>query len=307
MTAIVHDAREQWLIRRKELIGASDVAAILGEDPRRGALAVYAEKIGALEPQADNDWLAFGRDVEGAIAKGYARRTGRPVEDLGAFEIQTHPDIPWLGATLDRVTAGSEAFPAPAPGRGPLQLKAVGGRAVAEWKGREPVHYVIQVQIEIACTGAQWGALGALFHGIDIEPRDVPRSDRFIAAAIPRLEEFRWRVLNRMPPEEADGLESTGRALRALFAEGDGKTIALDHEALDLANRLATAKHRIAIEEDEAEDIANTLRLRIGAATFGALPDGSYLTLKESSRKGYEVKPKKFRALRRWTPRLQRR
>ena len=38
--AIIHDKREQWLAARRECLTASDVAAVLGEDPRRGPLAV---------------------------------------------------------------------------------------------------------------------------------------------------------------------------------------------------------------------------------------------------------------------------
>ena len=47
--AIVRSPRDAWLAERRKGIGASDVAAILGEDPRRSALSVYAEKIDDIE------------------------------------------------------------------------------------------------------------------------------------------------------------------------------------------------------------------------------------------------------------------
>jgi putative phage-type endonuclease len=169
VTEILSDPRALWLKERRTIVTASDAAAILGEDPRRGGLAIYAEKIGALS-QADEDWLAFGRDVEGAVANGYARRTGRPVHDLGAFEIQRHPALPWLGATLDRITEGTGELPAPAADPGPLECKAVTSRHVraAAFEREPPIAYQIQLQVQMACTGATWGSLVALVGGIQV-------------------------------------------------------------------------------------------------------------------------------------------
>jgi predicted phage-related endonuclease len=286
-------------------VTASDAAAVLGADPRRSALAVYAEKVGAIDPPEDEDWLAFGRDVEGAIAKGYTRKTGRPARDLG-LEIQAHPDLPWLGATLDRVTEGSAQLPAPAAGPGPLELKAVGGRSVVEWKDREPTHYVIQVQIQIAVTCAAWGSLAPMFNGLAIEARDQLRNDRFLAAALPRLEEFHLRVLRRDPPEETDALPATAEALRALFP-GNGLTVAMDPDTLNLVDRWERAKWNANAACLEADEIENRLRRQLAGATFGALTDGTFLRLAETHRSGYTVAPTTYTTLRRFRPRMRRR
>lgn len=299
------DARADWLARRRELVTASDAAAILGADPRRGPLAIYAEKVGAIVSDEDHDWLAFGRDVEGAIAKGYTRKTGRPARDLGGFEIQIHRELPWLGATLDRETEGSEQLPAPAAGPAPLEIKAVGGRAVADWKDQEPVWYVVQVQIQMAVTGAAWGSLAPMFHGLTIEARDQLRNDRFLAAALPRLEEFHLRVLRRDPPEETDALPATSAALRALFP-GDGTTAELDQAALDDVATWERAKHEAVKHEREADELENALRRRLAGATFGRMPDGTYLHLATTKRKGFTVAPTTYTTLRRFRPRLRR-
>jgi len=57
--------REQWLEKRRGCLGASDVAAVLGADPRRGQLAVYEAKVTGHSTE-DNRWMKFGRDIEGA-------------------------------------------------------------------------------------------------------------------------------------------------------------------------------------------------------------------------------------------------
>lgn len=303
---VLGDATERWHSERAGLVTASDCAAILRADPRRGPLFVYAQKTGAIPPPEDQDWLAFGRDVEGAIAKGYTRKTGRPTRDLGLV-IQRHPDFPWLGATWDRETEGSEQLPAPAPGPGPLEAKAVGGIAVREWEDTEPTHYVIQLNIQMFVRSSLWGSLAPMFHGQTIEARDHVRNDRFLASAIPALEEFHWRVQRREPPEETDGLATTSRALRALFP-GNGETVALnDDDVLGLVAQWNRAKAQKNASEREAEEIANALLRRMGGATFAWLRDGSRLDILQRKRRGYTVEPTTYTVLDHTWPRMRRR
>lgn len=303
---IVGDARQQWLAERRSKITASDAAAILGRDPRRGPLSVWAEKIGALEP-ADAPWMRRGRRFEAPIAEEYAEETGRPVYAPDPYAIRIHPDIPWLGATLDRETEGCEASPAPAAGRGPLELKNVSGLKAKEWRAEPPPHYLIQVQVQIACTGAEWASLAALIGGLSIAWVDVPRHDRFIAAMLPKLEEFRWYVEKREPPPVTDALPSTSAVLAALYAAEDGETVELDREAQDLADELDAARldRRAAMTRERAA--ANKLKSRLAAASFGKLPDGSYLYLTSVEREAYEVAETSYRQLSRRWPRIPRR
>lgn len=302
-------ARERWKAARRGGVTASDCAAILGYVEGRSALSVYAEKVGALEPD-EEDYMAFGRDVEGAIAKAYTRRTGRIAVDLGANVIQWHPDIPWLGATLDRQTAGNAEHPAPADGPGPLECKAVAGMKARDWEEEPPVMFQIQVQIQMACTGADWGSLVALFGGIQVAWKDLLRNDRFIALALPKLEEFWWRVQRREPPEEVDAKAATTDALKALYATADGSSVDLDEEARKLADAWESACVREKVFKDEAALLENKLRRLIGPHTLANLPDGTWLKAPVTNVKGHAQKavdPYSYRRITRGRPRLLRR
>jgi putative phage-type endonuclease len=303
---VLGDPRERWLARRREIpVTASDVPAILGVDPRRGAFAVWAEKMGFVEPE-DKPWMRRGRRFEGPIAEEYAEETGRPVFAPDPFEIITHPDIPWIGCTLDRETEGSVAHPAPGPGRAPLELKNVSGLKAKEWRDEPPRHYLLQVQVQMACTRAQWASLAALIGGLSIAWVDVPRHDRVLAAMMRRLERFRWHVQTKTPPE-ADALPGTSAVLAALYAEENGKTVDLPADAVDLAEALARARYDVGVARTAERQAANKLKALMGKATFGSLPDGSYLSLKTIERDAYEVEETSYRQLRRFWPRLRRR
>jgi predicted phage-related endonuclease len=264
---------------------------------------VYASKVADIEMEETLP-MRRGRRWEAVIADEYSEQTGRQVADLGGYLIQRHPDVPWLGASLDRVTSISQSVPNPGE-RAPLEIKMALGSPAA-WKDGPPLGFLVQVQIEVACYGASWGALAGLVGPGPLDVTDHPRNDSFLAAALPKLEEFWFRVQRRQPPP-ADALPGTTAAIKKLWADEDGTTVALDMETQAMVLELELARDAAAKNEKRTQGIENELRRRLGSASFGALADGSFLTARETHRSGYTVEPTTYRALRRWWPRLKRR
>lgn len=306
--------REAWLKERRLGVGASDVPAILGEDPRKGAFAVWESKVNDKPSQEDEEsWLTFGRDVEAAIARGYSRKTGRAILPRQEFEIVKHPDLPILGATLDFEIDPSENYPAPAGivgAPGVLETKAVGFHKAHEWASEPPLAFVIQVQVQMACRGRAWGSLGALMGGIVIaEPIDLTPDPEFMAVVLERVERFWWHVTNRIPPE-ADAKPETRAAIRRLWGGVEGETLALNEYDLGMVQDWEEAKTRKAKAEEEYDCAVNTLAVRMGNATTGYLPDGSAFLysredVKAAACKGCGAEIRKAftrRVARRWFP-----
>ncbi len=294
--AIVHSTREQWKLRRRGYVTASDCAAVAGADERRGPLAVWIEKMSDVETE-ETIPMRRGRRLEAAIAEEYGEQTGRSVTPWPAYEILPHPTISFIGATLDATTV-VDAAPIP------LEIKLALGSA-RDWSEEPPLGYQVQTQVQAQCFGAPLAALAGLVGPGPLKTYDLERDDAFFAALVPQLERFWWHVANRIPPE-ADGKPGTSAAIRRLWANEDGETVPLDAEALGLVSEWEGAKAREEAAKDTADELENKLRARLGSASFGALPDGSYLTLKLTKRDGYEVSPTSFRALRRWHPRFKR-
>lgn len=279
--------REAWLAKRRETmpdggprIQASELPTILWGDQ----LSLYLDKIGQGE-DFDSLLLQRGRRWEAVVADEYAQQTGRPVRDLGAFVIQQHPTLEWMGATLDRVTlmATAELMPDTTDltgyWPGPLQIKVALGRA-REWEAGPPLAVLTQVQAEIACFGSTWGAIAALTNYFaPLQVFDVERDDEFFALALPHVEEFRDRVKRRIPPEprSSDALP----ALRRLYGAGSGETIQLDQTG----QALVVEWERALEASDSASEWAASCRARLlglmAGASWAKLPDGSTLVQKK--------------------------
>jgi putative phage-type endonuclease len=301
--AVLASARDRWLERRRDLVTASDAAAILGFDHRRKPSDVYLEKLGLREPD-ESEPMVWGRRFETGIAEGYAAETGRRVRELPPYEIAMHPDIPWLGATLDRETeivAGSDEWD-------PLELKwalSTGDR----WDDEPPIYFQIQVQLQVACRARRVGSLTAFVS--PFKPpvwADIPRNDAFLANAIPVLEDFRRRMKARDLPSDAEWYSQ--ESVRRLWPTDNGQAVALSREDLALVKEWEVAKGRHSTAEDLLEDLKKRLAIRLGDAASGFLPDGSSLNFKgeihepllcdcgKQVRKGFTK-----RVLRRWWPR----
>ncbi len=94
--------RDDWLEYRRQGIGGSDVAPILGVSPFRTARDIYYDKLGiaSVEPN-DSNWVALevGHLLEDLVAKIFAKKTGYRVYQIK--KMFRHPGFPFLLADVD--------------------------------------------------------------------------------------------------------------------------------------------------------------------------------------------------------------
>lgn len=92
--------RADWLTARRQGLGSSDVAAILGISRYGNALSVYHDKTGGLPLESDDSEPAlWGRAFEETVAREWARRNRSVVRRVGLVQ---NTDRPWQMCTLDR-------------------------------------------------------------------------------------------------------------------------------------------------------------------------------------------------------------
>jgi len=284
----------EWLEERRSVVGASDCAAIIGIDPHKTAYNVYANKLG-LESDEDLDRMAFGREVQRAIGGLFTRRTGIAVSYPGDYDIVYHPDHPWLGCTLDGIAqyddgdgGGTELIP--------LELKHVGGyfADVRKWEANPPLHYVVQIQVQMACTGKSRGILAGMLPGYQLSWKVIDRDDDFLSVLVPKLEFFWRNVQGRIPPtvESYRDLAVVKNINKITEPE-----IELDDDTYELLQSWDEAKKEFRDSQKRASFLEAKIREKLGSHESGKLPDGTIIQRKVVCRQAYSVKATEYEKL----------
>ena len=97
--------REAWLKLRNSGLGGSDAAVILGANPWKSRLALWAEKTGQLPPEdlSKNMRVYWGQKNEANIADWFEEETGKQVRRRGMMRSCQYP---WMLASVDREVIG---------------------------------------------------------------------------------------------------------------------------------------------------------------------------------------------------------
>ena len=93
-------SRTEWLAARRNGIGGSDAAAIMGQSKWSSPLTVYMDKRGLAKENPDNEAMRQGRDCEEVVAARFTEETGLRVRRC--YRMFRHPDYPWMLANIDR-------------------------------------------------------------------------------------------------------------------------------------------------------------------------------------------------------------
>lgn len=309
MQTYTYDTIETWLKGRETLgIGASDAPAILGLTPWRSPIQVYHEKRKTFDKPIEPKYAEMARWgllLEDVIAERYAISTGREVVAPGGpgqRVIVQHDTAPFMVATLDRWALDN----GPAlgmPARVPLELKNAHYMTKDDWEEPKeghfepPLPYIVQLQHQLAITGAEWGSLAVLIGGSEFRYADVKRDDNFIKVLMEREAEFWDNVLRGREPL-ADGSDATKDILRRLYPKDNGETIDLPPEAIEWDQIRAHAALAMKEAESLKKDAENKIKQAIGPATYGVLRNGVRYSFKTQSREAYSVEAGEFRVLR---------
>lgn len=285
--------RAQWLAWRRQGIGASDIAAILGLSPWATPFSVWAEKSGRvpIDDSAPTVEQEFGLRAEAMLAPWFEELTGYYARKWQ--HRAHHRDWRIARATLDALVFRTKRSAAPL---GVLEIKTTDRQR--DWTDETmPLHYVAQVQYQMEVTDTDRAWLFAL-HGR--RPRIYP-IDRDLADGAWLLDAARrfWRDHvegDRPPPAHVAPMHVTTETLARLHRiEGDA--VELDGGELDLVRRVLATREHARTAGKQAEAAANELKARLGdgeIATYLGQPVATYL---RRHRKGYTVDPTTYRQL----------
>lgn len=163
-----------WHEFRRNGIGASDSAAILGISPWKTELELYSEKISGKQP-AINPAMKRGSEREGEAREWINYHWN---QDFKPCVVQ-HYVYPWKFASLDGYCEENALV---------LEIKWANAAVHEMAKNKKvPDYYYAQIQSQLSCTGADsclYLSCFELFGIVDYEVVEVTRDDAFIEKMI---------------------------------------------------------------------------------------------------------------------------
>ncbi len=238
-----------WHELRANMIGGSEVAALMGISPYKSKWQLWMEKAGKLEAEdlSQNMAIQAGTFLESGIANWAAHRWGMSVNKVTDY--YTADDVQGMGASLDYIT--DTGFP--------IEIKWSARGHGWSYEGDKileaPEHYLVQVQHQIACLNANGVAAdrGWLVALIDNEPRKmlVPRHDGVIEAIRETINEFWSSIKAGTEPDPDFSLD--GDAILKMFGSLPMADVELDSDAAPLFAKYleAAATEKLAAAEKD--------------------------------------------------------
>lgn len=262
--------REAWLAARRYLIGASDVAKLLGVSKYGSAFTVWADKTGQTPDDPTSAAARRGQLFEDAIVQLWAER-------YADFPIRTRRQglvvskaFPHVGATVDRL---SVCLLDGRPSRCVVEVKS--NAQLGDWDDNEvPADYQLQGLTQLLVTGRDH------VHFVVMGPRFVPmhrviyRDEPAIQLIGETVERF-WadHVDTGVAPTPAgDELAVLGRVLHAAAPD---KQHVIDTELAPHVDALVEARRVVADAQRAANDAEARVKAAMGDAEELVWPDGT--------------------------------
>lgn len=241
-------SREQWLAMRKNSIGGSEIAAVIGMNRWRTQFAVWAEKTGRIDSSVQqSESMYWGTVMESILREEFEKRTGYAVKE--AHYIFASVDNPFLTANIDGyVDLGNGEYAV-------LEIKTAGNYAEQDWQDGCPIEYFCQVQHYLYITGMQKAFIAVLIGGNNFKYLEIERDEDTIKTIICCAKQFWQLVQTDTPPAVTDKDNSL---LVTLYPTSKAVTIKLPDEYRAVLQQYNEAKATIdqakkAKEEAEAK------------------------------------------------------
>ena len=260
-------SHEEWVEKRKDGIGGSDISAIAGVNHFKSAIDVYLEKKGKKVTQ-ENEKMKWGKLLEDPVAQEYSQSIGVQVNRVNA--ILQHPEIPHFQANIDRlIVRNGHDLSSSDPvhqnllnnGNGILEVKTTGW-AKAWANNSIPDMYYCQLQWYLYITGLKWGHFAVLVSGQDFLTTDLVPYDPKVGKNLAFIADRFWQenIVKDVIPD-VDHNPANYESVKLLFPNVDAKTVNLPEDLNDLIAKRILLNKNIGFANDQKKVIdAKVLR-----------------------------------------------
>jgi len=185
----LEQASTEWLLWRKDGIGASDVPIIMGESPYGTTYTLWLEKLGVIEKRMNSN-MQYGKDKESYVRKSINEMEEKDYEPA-CFESNK---FPWMKASLDGYSEK----------HGAIEIKCCNKEEhESARKGEIPLKYKAQLQHQMSVLNQMrmdyWS-----FNNDELVCVKVERDEEYISQMITKEKEFWECVQTFTPPKLTD-------------------------------------------------------------------------------------------------------
>ena len=273
-------SKEKWLKARKEGIGGSDAASVLGLNPYKSSMRVYMDKISTnhvgnklkdiyddesirdiykhesikdkLEIDKEVNYkMELGNKLKNFIANEFVLKTGKKVRSING--ILKNDKYPFALANIDRAVIGEKAF---------LECKITNSYSKKLWQKEVPIYYKIQCYHYMAITGATHCYIAALIGNEELVIHRIDRNEELINE-IMDLEKMFWDkcILGEELPSP-DGSEDYSKVLQVLYKDSIDEELIL-FEKGDLLKRYDDVREFVKNLDMERKAIEQYLQMQM--------------------------------------------
>lgn len=287
-------SREQWLKKRMDGIGGSDISSILGLNHRFPAVELFYQKVGFTKDSKEiNEPMFWGTELEDQVLdKGQyidvdtqeyidnylSKNKLREISKVPHMVM--NPKYPWIIANLDgAVNFNKRTFMMDAI----AEAKNISRQTAEMWESGIPPYHLIQIMTyAIVCEPLMTGQMAAyifyledgrkfkgyrVFPDEDIIKKIIEESKRFWDLVLEgrdimynvKDEEKQLAMLSEIQPPP-DGTKAYEDFLSELYKRKSNMvTIIGDEEMLALAEQYAGQKHKVKEAENKIQEMRNII------------------------------------------------
>ena len=269
---------EQWLEMRKNSVGGSEVAAVVGLSRWKTPFEVWGEKTGLTKKQNEQtEAMKWGTLLEPVIRKEFAVRNALEVAEAKC--VFAHKDYAYMTANIDgyvKMADGSYAV---------LEIKTSNYFAAEDWQDGCPIEYYMQVQYYMGILGLNKAFIAVLIGGSDYRQLEVDRDEETIQYIFKKVADFWQMVEKRVPPEVGAG-DTT--LLNKLFGKSKAEIKILSDDMVGLCAEYEKAKADADEAKKRKEEAEAKLKMAMGTAESASCGDFK-ISWKSSSRKSFSA------------------
>lgn len=265
-TVIRPKDRNEWLEYRKQGIGSSEVATIVGLNPWESPYQLWRRKTGIDAPKEENFLMKAGHYLEDAVSLFWQDETGQQVikSSKGDWLIRDN-DRPYLQVSPDR-TFWLKGQPHSAANKGILECKTTQKEVDPD---DLPKYWFCQVQYQLGVAGYDHGSLAWLTQGREFGYKDIAFVPDFYQWLVEQVDEF-WNK------NVVGGVEPPATTVSDVVAKYNkhvpGKIIECTDEVFEAYEKLKALKQELKSFDDQKEQYESVIKLGFGdaeALTYG--------------------------------------